>query len=101
MKHLALILFLLPALVLRADEVFKTDVLPVLQEHCVKCHGPEKQKGKLRLATLSTDFLKDRAAAETWHDASDQVKLGEMPPEDEDPLSQEERKVLTEWIDRN
>jgi hypothetical protein len=101
MKQLVSILFLLPALVLRADEVFKKDVLPVLQEHCVKCHGPVKQKGELRLDILSTDFLKDRAAAETWHDASDQVKLGKMPPEDEGPLSQKDREVLTEWIDRN
>ena len=57
MKQLVFILFLLPALMLRVDEVFKKDVLPVLQEHCVKCHGPVKQKGKLRLDILSTDFL--------------------------------------------
>ena len=80
---------------------YEKDVRPILEAHCVKCHGPETQKGKLRLDTLSIDFLKDRAAAETWHDASDQVKLGEMPPEEEDPPSSEDRKILTEWIDRN
>ncbi|MBT7742912.1 MAG: DUF1592 domain-containing protein [Opitutae bacterium] len=80
---------------------FEQSVKPILDVHCVKCHGPEKQKGKLRFDTLSTDFLKDRAAAETWHDASDQVKLGEMPPEEEEPLSSEDRKILTEWIDNN
>ena len=80
---------------------YEKDVRPILESHCVKCHGPDKQKGKLRFDTLSTDFLKDRAAAETWHDASDQVKLAEMPPEDEDPLSTEDRKILTEWIDHN
>ena len=80
---------------------YEKDVRPILDAHCIKCHGPEKQKGKLRFDTLSTDFLKDRAAAETWHDASDQVKLAEMPPEDEDPLSAEDRKILTEWIDHN
>ncbi|MBU62675.1 MAG: hypothetical protein CMI26_09250 [Opitutae bacterium] len=80
---------------------FEQSVKPILEAHCVKCHGPEKQKGKLRFDTLSTDFLKDRTAAETWHDASDQVKLGEMPPEEEDPLSSEDRKILTEWIDNN
>ena len=80
---------------------YEKDVRPILDAHCIKCHGAEKQKGKLRFDTLSTDFLKDRAAAETWHDASDQVKLAEMPPEDEDPLSAEDRKILTEWIDHN
>lgn len=32
--------------------VFKDVVLPILTEHCVECHGTEKQKGKLRLDSL-------------------------------------------------
>ncbi len=28
---------------------FKTDIQPLLAENCVRCHGPEKQKGGLRL----------------------------------------------------
>ena len=28
---------------------FETKVRPVLAENCFKCHGPEKQKGGLRL----------------------------------------------------
>ncbi|MDB4461972.1 hypothetical protein N9054_00425, partial [bacterium] len=28
---------------------FTKDVLPILEENCIKCHGPEKQKAKLRL----------------------------------------------------
>ena len=83
------------------DRFFKEKVFPILNNHCIQCHGPEKQKGDLRLDLLSTDFLNDRAAAETWHDASDQIKLGEMPPEDEHPLTSEQRKVITEWIDAN
>ena len=80
---------------------FEEKIFPILESHCIQCHGPEKQKGDLRLDLLSTDFLNDRAAAETWHDASDQIKLGEMPPEDEYPLTSEQRKVITEWIDSN
>jgi mono/diheme cytochrome c family protein len=33
----------------RADEFFESKVRPVLAENCFKCHGPEKQKGGLRL----------------------------------------------------
>ena len=38
---------------LRADEKadFVRDIQPILAEACVDCHGPEKQKGKLRLDT--------------------------------------------------
>ena len=80
---------------------YQAQVLPALEKHCIQCHGPEKQKGDVRFDTLSIDFLKDRTAAETWHDASDQIKLGEMPPEEENPLSEGERKLITEWIDSN
>src|SRR5262245_41017130 len=30
---------------------FDTDIKPILTAHCIKCHGPEKQKGGLRLDT--------------------------------------------------
>ena len=30
---------------------FAKDVVPILQSRCVECHGPDKQKGKLRLDT--------------------------------------------------
>jgi hypothetical protein len=78
---------------------YQDKILPLLKTNCVKCHGADKQKGDIRLDTLSTDFLNDRRAAEIWHDASDQIKLGEMPPEDEKPLSSTERQLITEWID--
>ena len=78
---------------------YQAKILPILEKHCIQCHGSEKQKGDVRFDTLSIDFLKDRTAAETWHDASDQIKLGEMPPEEENPLSSDDRKILTEWID--
>ncbi|MDG1893266.1 MAG: hypothetical protein P8L18_18360 [Verrucomicrobiota bacterium] len=35
------------------DGVFATFILPILEERCVKCHGEEKQKAKLRLDSLA------------------------------------------------
>ncbi|MBX9627032.1 MAG: PSD1 and planctomycete cytochrome C domain-containing protein [Gemmataceae bacterium] len=35
----------------RADDFFESKVRPVLAEHCVKCHGPDKQKAGIRLDT--------------------------------------------------
>jgi hypothetical protein len=37
-------------------------------------------------------------AAETWHDALNQLNLGEMPPEDETQLTPKERTTLTQWL---
>jgi len=79
---------------------FESQVRPVLAEHCFKCHGEKKQKGKLRLDTLAADLLNDRAAAERWHDVRDALNLGEMPPKKEPQLKQEERRVLVSWIDQ-
>ena len=34
-----------------ALELFEKHVRPTLVEHCIRCHGPEKQRGGLRLDT--------------------------------------------------
>lgn len=50
---LALIALTLAGAVARAAEPvdFRREVQPILERACVQCHGPEKQKGKLRLDT--------------------------------------------------
>lgn len=77
---------------------FQKDVKPILLRRCVSCHGPEDVNGNVRLDTLSTDLVKDSAAAETWHDVINVLNLGEMPPEDGTPLTTQERAILTGWI---
>src|SRR5467141_3692493 len=32
---------------------YATDIKPIFQKSCFKCHGPDKQKAKLRLDSLS------------------------------------------------
>ena len=96
MNRCVFILLALPTLVL-ADEVFQRDVLPILRERCFGCHGAEKQKGKLRLDALDLNFDRGQSA-ERWHDALDQLNLGEMPPEDAEPLTAAQRKTLTGWL---
>lgn len=88
--------FLRNSLLLAAD--FETDVKPVLLRRCTHCHGPDDVNGNVRLDTLSTDLVKDASAAETWHDVLNVLNLGEMPPEDAEPLTDSERAALTDWI---
>ncbi len=54
----------------------------LFQEHCVSCHGEEKQKGKFRIDELpsSIDTIE---TAEKWQKVLNQMNSGEMPPEDE------------------
>ncbi len=35
-----------------SDVQYAKDIKPVFDESCIKCHGPEKPKGKLRLDSL-------------------------------------------------
>ena len=81
-----------------ADEAFNTQVRSILQAKCVRCHGPQKQNAQVRLDNLSTDLVKNPLGTDTWHDALNAINKGEMPPEDQVPLTAEERKIVTGWI---
>ena len=71
---------------------------PFLKEHCTKCHGPDKQKGKLRLDTLANDFS-DPATSSKWADVVNAVNKREMPPEDEPQPPVLETSRFAEWIE--
>jgi hypothetical protein len=77
---------------------FEKNIRPILQKFCVRCHGPEEQNGRMRFDTLSTDLIKDRAAAEDWHETLNVLNRGEMPPEDEPQPSVEQLTLLTGWM---
>lgn len=87
---------------------FQKEILPLLETRCVECHGPDKQKGKLRLDTLEAALKggKDGPALKAG-DASgspifQRVSLPKdhddrMPPEG-DPLTAEQVQLLKDWI---
>ena len=84
---------------LRANELdFANEIAPILETHCVRCHGPETQEAQIRLDNLSTDLISNRAAAENWHEVLNVLNAGEMPPEDELQPSADQRRKLTDWL---
>ena len=72
-------------------------VQPFIKDHCLKCHGPEKQKGDLRLDTLPNNFL-DPATVGRWADVVDTVNGHEMPPEKEPQPDAKRAGAFAEWI---
>ena len=60
-----------------------------IEKNCIACHGPEKQKGKLRLDELPMELSNDSIAAH-WQDVLDNLNAGDMPPEDEPQPTQKE-----------
>ena len=85
------------------------EVLPILQTHCIACHGPDTQESKLRLDTM-TEALRGGDSGEPVIVPGDSYRsyLVErinstdpklrMPP-DSDPLSEKEQSLLKAWID--
>ncbi|MEM0896577.1 MAG: DUF1592 domain-containing protein [Verrucomicrobiota bacterium] len=66
-------------------------------KHCVACHGPENQKGKVRL-DLSIDEL--FANAELPDTVVAVLEAGEMPPEDEPQPTAEAREKALELLEK-
>jgi hypothetical protein len=89
---------------------FARDVRPILAASCFSCHGPQKQRGGLR--------LDDGAAALKGGDGGPVLKPGDaagsrlllavagldpdlkMPPENKTPLNVEQIGVLRAWIEQ-
>ncbi len=88
---------------------FLADVVPILDSHCVKCHGPNKQTMDVRL-DLRSAILRGGGSGEIIQvGASAASRLIEviteedpdlrMPPEGQ-PLRPDEIAVLRAWIDQ-
>ena len=80
------------------DLDFDRDVRPILKSRCIGCHGPDTQEANIRLDNLATDLVNNRPAAENWHEVLNVLDAAEMPPEDEEQLTTEERRILTTWV---
>ncbi|WP_190808808.1 DUF1592 domain-containing protein [Flagellimonas sp. S3867] len=76
---------------------FDADIQPVIEKYCVQCHGPEEQKAGLRLDGINPDLIKGPDAS-TWRGMLDMINSGEMPPEEEEQLTDEERRMLVDWV---
>jgi len=86
---------------------FGRDVQPILQKHCVSCHGPELQMNGLRLdrraeamrgGTQSDIGPGNADGSRLYHRLID-TKFGQqMPPAGR--LTDEEIETIKEWIDQ-
>jgi len=94
---------------------YAKDIKPIFEKSCFKCHGPEKQKSKLRLDSLEAalkggengpDIIPGKSAESTLvHNAA---QIGDeddyMPPPDNKdkipPLNKEQIGLIRAWIDQ-
>lgn len=89
-------------------EFFEAKVRPVLSQHCYECHGPDKQKGGLRLDHIKTilDGGDSGPALVPGKPADSRIQIAiaydnvdlQMPPNG--ILPEEARNILKTWIER-
>lgn len=72
-------------------------VKPFLAAHCTRCHGAEKQEGKLRLDNLPFDFTASDSARH-WIETMDRINAGEMPPEGEPKPEVHQSRAVAVWL---
>lgn len=72
------------------DNANQNAVHALIKAHCVNCHGPDKQKGEIRLDTLGPAV--DEATAELWERIQYAVEDGVMPPKTEPAMKPADRK---------
>ncbi len=105
----ALCVLLGPVLPLSADDTteadFAHDVVPILRQHCVECHGGDEAEGGMSLNTRST-LLDAEAVVPGQAEQSMLIKLvtstdpvEQMPPKDRPRLTDAEITTLRNWID--
>ena len=89
---------------------FASEIQPIFQSRCIECHGPEKQKGKLRLDTREAAFKggKDGPVIVPGQaDKSEIYRRVNLPPGDEDimpnkgePLTKAQTALIKDWINQ-
>jgi hypothetical protein len=92
----------------RALVDYRLQVQPILAERCLECHGADKRKGGLSLATYADALEGGRnGAAIRPGNAAGSLLLHRLKgdvepqmPKDEAPLADSEMALITSWIDQ-
>jgi len=94
------------------DLTYEKDIKPIFEKTCFKCHGPEKQKGKLRVDSLQAALKgsENGKVVEPGNSAKSVLvhnisRIGDeddwMPPTDKgEPLSKAQVGLIRAWIDQ-
>ena len=77
---------------------YQQRVEPFLQRHCVRCHGPGKSKGDLRIdRDLGPDFA-DPGRRRRWTDVVEMLERKQMPPKGEPQAPSRDVAAVLGWI---
>ena len=73
---------------------YKNTIKPFFEKFCIECHGPEKEKGGMRLDELPAIF-NNPGDVQHWQDVLDSLNGAEMPPKkSQQPAVDEMSKII-------
>ena len=86
------------------EQFFDREIAPLLSRHCLECHDTVNHKGRLDLSKKSTAFATAKKETVIVPGKSAESLLWEVVeaddmPNERDPLSVDEKKLLRKWID--
>jgi mono/diheme cytochrome c family protein len=80
------------------EAAYADKVVPFLKQHCISCHGAEKQEGEVRFDGPMPDLV-DTKQSERWLAAKRMMAQGEMPPKGKPRPTADELTLVLAWID--
>ncbi len=89
---------------------FVKEIQPILQKSCVECHGPEKQKGKLRLDSKEATFKGGKDGVVITPGKADKSEVyrritlpagdDDVMPNKGDVLTKAQTDLIRDWINQ-
>ncbi|MEE3370832.1 MAG: DUF1592 domain-containing protein [Planctomycetota bacterium] len=80
----------------RADE-YASEIRPLLETFCLRCHSPKENKGGLNLTRFSS-IQQIRSDIEIWQKVLVRVEREEMPPVDQPQFGPRQRRQVVTWL---
>src|SRR5881397_588666 len=87
---------------------FIKDIQPILQKSCIECHGPDKQKAKLRLDSKEAALKGGKDGEVIMPGKADKSELYRritLPPDNDEvmpnkgePLTKAQTDLIRDWI---
>ncbi|MEI7650913.1 MAG: c-type cytochrome domain-containing protein [Verrucomicrobiota bacterium] len=88
---------------------FTKVIQPIFDAHCISCHGPKKEKGKLRLDTLEATLKGGKNPTFVMGKADSSMLLARvflertagdvMPPKAEKPMTEKEKEAIYAFVE--
>lgn len=88
---------------------FREQIAPILQEHCVACHGAKRAEGGYRLDTVeelikpgeggTAPIVPQKSSESEWISRLRSHEPGVRMPDESEPLAPEQIDLIAKWID--